>query len=142
MLPTLSTALEFGESGPLGERFKADLQSVPAYLLGPYVPRNRLIHNDGTSYFDNSAYTHTSFMHFVQNLWDLEGMNNRVQWAKTFEHVLLTEPRDDTPMELPRPFWFGGSSGYLEPPVCPGLNLPFPGEKKSRMFVEASGSSS
>jgi len=106
---------------------------VPAYILGPYVPRNRLIHNDGTSYFDNSAYTHTSFMHFIQNLWDLKGFNNRVQWAKTFEHVLLKEPRDDTPMELPRPFWFG-SSGYLEPPVCPGLNKPFPGEKGDHML--------
>lgn len=60
-------------------------------------------------YAHNSAYTHTSFLHFLQELWGLEKFNNRVQWAKTFEHVFSDTMRQDTPAELPKPIWYGGS---------------------------------
>lgn len=67
---------------------------VPAFLISPWIPANKLIHADGTSYnaagTAASAYTHSSFLHFLQNLWNLEGLNNRVQWAKTFEHIFST----------------------------------------------------
>lgn len=62
-------------------------------------------------YAENSAYTHTSFLHFLQELWGLEGLNNRVQWAKTFEYVFANKKREDTPMTLPTPTWYGGSTG-------------------------------
>lgn len=51
---------------------------VPAFIISPWIPANTLV-GPGTSYADNSAYTHTSFLHFLQNLWGLEGLNNRVQ---------------------------------------------------------------
>lgn len=49
-------------------------------------------------------------LHFLQNLWGLEGMNNRVQWAKTFEHVFSDTPRTDALETLPQPVWYGGAS--------------------------------
>ncbi|KAJ5601819.1 phosphatidylglycerol specific phospholipase [Penicillium lagena] len=94
---------------------------VPAFLISPFVPANHLIHDEGTMYAKNSAYTHTSMLHFLQELWELEGLNNRVQWAKTFEDVFLSERRDDTPTTLTTPTWQGGP-GQPEPSVFYKLN--------------------
>ncbi|GAB1194762.1 hypothetical protein APSETT444_004011 [Aspergillus pseudonomiae] len=82
---------------------------VPAFIISPYIEPNTLIHNDGTMYANNSAYTHTSMLHFLQELWELEGLNNRVQWAKTFEHVFSNTKREDTPETLRKPVWYGDS---------------------------------
>ena len=59
-------------------------------------------------YASNSAYTHSSFLHFLQELWGLDGFNNRVQWAKTFEYVFSNQKREDTPENLTTPTWYGG----------------------------------
>ncbi|OQV08704.1 hypothetical protein CLAIMM_12932 isoform 2 [Cladophialophora immunda] len=82
---------------------------VPAMVISPWIPANTLI-GPGPSYADNSAYTHTSFLHFLQNLWGLEGMNNRVQWAMTFEHIFSDTPQTDPLQSLPQPTWYGGSN--------------------------------
>ncbi|KAE8151003.1 phosphoesterase family-domain-containing protein [Aspergillus avenaceus] len=82
---------------------------VPAFAISPYIKPNTLIHDKGTMYANNSAYTHTSFLHFLQELWGLEGLNNRVQWAKTFEHIFSKTKREDTPETLATPRWYGSS---------------------------------
>jgi phospholipase C len=87
---------------------------VPAFLISPWIPANTLIHDEGTMYASNSAYTHTSFLHFLQELWDLEGLNNRVQWAKTFEYVFSDTPQTNALESLPAPTWYGGY-GQPEP---------------------------
>lgn len=97
---------------------------VPAFIISPYIAANTLIHDEGTNYADNSAYTHTSFLHFLQNLWELEGMNNRVQWAKTFEYIFQDTLRTDTLEKLPTPIWYGGS-GQPEPEAYYKLNQPY-----------------
>lgn len=98
---------------------------VPAFIISPYIPANTLLKtNDGTSYASNSAWTHSSFLHFLQELWDLDGLNNRVQWAKTFETAFQPTPRVDTPTELPTPVWVGGIN-QPEPSVFYKLNQPY-----------------
>ncbi|KAJ5439970.1 uncharacterized protein N7458_010968 [Penicillium daleae] len=87
---------------------------VPAFLISRFVPANTLIHHEGTSYAKISAYTHTSILHFLQELWELEGLNNRIQWAKTFEYVFSHTGRQNTPKTLKTPTWEGGS-GQPEP---------------------------
>ena len=72
-------------------------------------------------YAHDSAYTHSSILHFLQNLWDLNGLNNRVQWAKTFEAVFANELRTDAPKTLATPTWYGGS-GEPEPSAFYALN--------------------
>ncbi|KAJ5584555.1 uncharacterized protein N7459_004355 [Penicillium hispanicum] len=98
---------------------------VPAFLISPYVQANTLIHDQGTMYANNSAYTHSSILHFLQELWGLEGLNNRVQWAKTFESVFTNEGRTDTPKTLTTPTWHGGS-GEPEPSAFYALNQEYP----------------
>ncbi|OJJ51451.1 hypothetical protein ASPZODRAFT_55936 [Penicilliopsis zonata CBS 506.65] len=98
---------------------------VPAFLISPWVSPNTLIHDEGTMYAPNSAYTHTSFLHFLQELWDLKGLNNRVQWAKTFEYVFNSEPRTDAPETLSKPVWYGGGD-QPEPEVFYKLNQDYP----------------
>lgn len=88
--------------------------SVPDFIISPWVPANLLIHDQGTIYADNSTYTHGSILHFLQELWGLEGLNNRVQWAKTFETVFTKKRPNDTPKTLVKPTWYGGS-GQPEP---------------------------
>jgi phospholipase C len=95
---------------------------VPAFAISPYISPNTLIHDQGTSYADNSAYTHTSFLHFLQNLWQLDGFNNRVQWAKTFEYIFNDAPQASAIEKLPTPVWYGGY-GEPEPKVYTQLNL-------------------
>lgn len=97
---------------------------VPAFVISPYIAANTLIHDEGTNYASNSAYTHTSFLHFLQNLWGLKGLNNRVQWAKTFEYIFQDEPRTDAMEELPIPVWYGGSK-QPEPAAFYKLNQPY-----------------
>lgn len=75
-------------------------------------------------YANNSAYTHSSILHFVQELWGLKGLNNRVQWAKTFEYVFSNVPRNDTPANLSTPIWYGGSTGP-QPTAFYKLNQPY-----------------
>ncbi|PLN74600.1 phosphoesterase-domain-containing protein [Aspergillus taichungensis] len=82
---------------------------VPAFLISPYIEANTLIHDAGTMYAHDSAYTHTSILHFLQELWGLKGLNNRVQWAKTFEHVFSRKKRYDAPVRLKTPRWYGSS---------------------------------
>ncbi|OZJ04694.1 hypothetical protein BZG36_02554 [Bifiguratus adelaidae] len=89
---------------------------VPAFLISPWIPANTLIHDQGTMYADNSAYTHSSMLHFLQQFWDLGEFNQRVAWAKTFEHVFADKKRDDAPMELPQPIWYGGAFGNQPQP--------------------------
>jgi phospholipase C len=84
--------------------------SVPAFLISPWIPADTLIHDEGTSYAANSAYTHSSMLHFLQELWELEGLNNRVQWAKTFEYVFSDTLRTDTPTSLTAPNWYGSNT--------------------------------
>lgn len=98
---------------------------VPAFIISPLIPANTLLKtNDGTSYAPNSAWTHTTFLHFLEQLWDLEGMNNRVQWAKTFESIFLNKPRSNAPMSLPTPVWQTGK-GEQEPTAFYKLNQPY-----------------
>ncbi|EXJ58517.1 hypothetical protein A1O7_05943 [Cladophialophora yegresii CBS 114405] len=88
---------------------------VPAFAISPWITPNTLIHDQGTSYADNSAYTHSSMLHFLQQLWGLEGLNNRVQWAKTFEHIFADSPQAGGGLSsLPSPVWHGGH-GQPEP---------------------------
>lgn len=94
---------------------------VPAFAISPFIQPNTLIHDQGTNYAHNSAYTHTSFLHFLQELWQLEGLNNRVQWAKTFEYIFQDAPRTNIPATLPVPEWIGGE-GQNEPDSFPLLN--------------------
>jgi len=98
---------------------------VPAFIISPFIQPNTLLKvNDGTSYAPNSAWTHSSFLHFFAELWDLEGLNNRVGWAKTFESVFTNKARTDAPESLPTPTWVG-HVGQPEPSVFYKLNQPY-----------------
>ncbi|KIX04865.1 uncharacterized protein Z518_05736 [Rhinocladiella mackenziei CBS 650.93] len=95
---------------------------VPAFAISPWIQPNTLIKGQGTMYAPNSAYTHTSFLHFLQELWCLEGLNNRVQWAKTFEYIFSDAPQEGGGLEsLPSPEWHSGP-GQPEPDAFPLLN--------------------
>ncbi|KAK9454002.1 phosphatidylglycerol specific phospholipase [Dipodascopsis uninucleata] len=96
---------------------------VPAFVISPWVKPGTLIHDKGTSYASDSAYTHTSFLHFLQNLWELEGLNNRVQWAKTFEYI-FEDKMINAPKQLPTPEWVGDNYD-VQPAAFYKLNQPY-----------------
>ncbi|KAK9453386.1 phospholipase C [Dipodascopsis uninucleata] len=98
---------------------------VPAMAISKWIKPNTLVHDDGTSYANNSEYTHTSFLHFLQELWELEGLNNRVQWAKTFEHIFQSTPQKNAIKEMPKPLWTGDDYNN-EPAVLQLLNQDYP----------------
>ncbi|KAF7169434.1 hypothetical protein CNMCM6106_004339 [Aspergillus hiratsukae] len=93
---------------------------VLCLLISPWIPEGTLIHEDGTMYAANSEYTHSSHLHFLENLWDLGTFNNRVSWAKTYEHVFADKMRTDTPEAMPNVQWYSGS-GSVQPAAAPYL---------------------
>jgi phospholipase C len=68
---------------------------VPAILISPFIKKDSL---------DSTIYEHASIPATVKKLFQLpDFLTERDKHANTFEGVLQTTPRDDTPKTLPRP---------------------------------------
>ncbi len=69
-------------------------------LISPHVKRG-VVESDGQDF--GRIYTHTSWLHWLSNLWELEGLDSpRIRWSATFDHLIFPEVRRDTPETLPR----------------------------------------
>jgi phospholipase C len=68
---------------------------VPAIVISPLIPRGTI---------DHTGYDHTSILASVERLFGLKPLTARDAAANDFLHLFsLSEPRTDTPTELPEP---------------------------------------
>jgi phospholipase C len=68
-------------------------------LISPYVGQG-IVEHDGRN--NGGVYTHTSWLNFAANLWGLKGLDNpRIKWSATFEHLISSKARFNTPQTLP-----------------------------------------
>jgi len=77
-------------------------------VISPWVPKG-VIEKKGTN--NGHEYEHTSILGFLSLLFDVEKLTPRVEFASTFEHLILKEPRpdSDSPTQLPDPFPFNSA---------------------------------
>ena len=75
---------------------------VPTLLISPWLPKG-VIEKQGKN--NGHDYDHTSILGFLSELWGIPKLTPRVEWASTFEHLFLSEPRpdSDSPTVLPPP---------------------------------------
>eukprot|EP00039_Didymoeca_costata_P024611 m.10831 g.10831 ORF g.10831 m.10831 type:complete len:584 (+) comp4336_c0_seq1:131-1882(+) len=72
-----------------------------AMMMSPLVPKGAVFQRP-TGPFNNSEFEETSVPATLKNLFNLTGfLTQRDKWAGSFEELLLTTPRSDTPMHLP-----------------------------------------
>jgi phospholipase C len=68
---------------------------VPAVVVSPWIERGII---------DSTLYDHTSILRTLEERFNLAALTDRDRVANSFSHLFTrTEPRDDTPAELPEP---------------------------------------
>lgn len=71
---------------------------VPTVLISPWVGKGLVEHRPDN---DDSEYTHTSILKFLNELWGLDSLSPRVDWSPSFSHLITQDFREDTPTHLP-----------------------------------------
>ena len=98
--------LTYTETAPDGKNVTFDFTRlgvrVPTWLISPWVGKGIVEHEGQNS---GGTYSHTSIIHFVENLFGLEPLTPRVADSATFEHLILDKKRE-TVKDLPNPIEF------------------------------------
>ncbi|PQE08487.1 phosphatidylglycerol specific phospholipase protein [Rutstroemia sp. NJR-2017a BBW] len=93
------------EVAPDGKNMTFDFKRlgirVPTLLISPWVGKG-IVENKGRN--NGGEYTHTSILNFLGELWGLAPLTPRVSWSATFEHLITSKYRSNTPATLPNPF--------------------------------------
>lgn len=77
---------------------------VPTWLISPWVAP-RVVQQGLNRVGETGAYSASSIISTLSYLWDFAPLTPRVEHAPTFDHLILTEPRD-TPAKLPEAIKF------------------------------------
>jgi phospholipase C len=97
--------LTYTEKAPDGRNITFDFKRlgvrVPTLLISPWVGQG-IVEKKGIN--NGGEYTHTSILKFVNELWGLDDLTERVTYSSTFEHLITDFRRDDTPATMPDPF--------------------------------------
>lgn len=97
--------ITYTETAPDGKNMTFDFTRlgvrVPTLVISPWVGKG-LIENKGCN--NGGEYTHTSILAFINELWGLDALTERVSYSSTFEHLVTDVYRSDTPATLPDPF--------------------------------------
>jgi phospholipase C len=97
--------LTYMEPAPDGKNITFDFKRlgvrVPTLIISPWVAKG-WVEKKGIN--NGGEYTHTSVLGFLQELWGLDTLTDRVAYSSTFEHLITDQLRKDTPATLPDPF--------------------------------------
>ncbi|KAJ5084227.1 Phosphoesterase [Penicillium alfredii] len=99
--------LTYTETAPNGQRYTFEFDRlggrIPTLLISPFVAKAQVeqkgINTDG----ETVSYSASSILRTLGYLWDFEPFTPRVQAAASFEHLIQSTKRTDTPTELPVP---------------------------------------
>lgn len=79
---------------------------IPTLLISPWVGKG-YVEQKGTSITgDSVSYSASSILRTLGYLWDFDPFTPRVEYAPSFEHLVQTRSRDNTPTALPSPVPF------------------------------------
>jgi phospholipase C len=79
---------------------------IPTLLISPWVGKAYVEQKYPNAVGETVSYSASSILRTLGSLWDFEPFNPRVEAAPSFEHLILSKMRTDTPGTLPKPVAF------------------------------------
>lgn len=76
---------------------------VPTILISPWISAGAVEQFGTNSAGDTVSYCATSILRTLGYLWDFQPFTPRVEWAPSFDHLVQTTARTNTPATLPNP---------------------------------------
>jgi phospholipase C len=74
---------------------------IPTLLISPWVAKGRVEQKGTNAQGETVSYSSVSILRTLGYLWDFEPFTPRVEYAPSFEHLIETSTRTDTPSTLP-----------------------------------------
>ncbi|KAK9357300.1 PLC-B group protein Nfis2 [Lipomyces starkeyi] len=74
---------------------------IPTFLISPWVSKAYVEQKGTNSQGQTVSYSAVSILRTLGYLWDFEPFTPRVEYAASFEHLILPTPRARTPFALP-----------------------------------------
>ncbi|GAM35346.1 hypothetical protein TCE0_017f03615 [Talaromyces pinophilus] len=97
--------LTYTQTTPNGENYTLPFNRlggrIPTFLISPWVGKGSVEQFGTNSDGEVVSYSATSILRTLGYLWDFEPFNPRVEWSPSFDHLILSKMRTDTPTALP-----------------------------------------
>ncbi|KAJ5988527.1 hypothetical protein N7481_003737 [Penicillium waksmanii] len=99
--------LTYTETAPDGSKYEFEFNRlggrVPTILISPWVGKG-LVEQKGTNSNGKTvSYSASSILRTLGYLWDFDPFTPRVGGSASFDHLIRSSKRDDTPQALPEP---------------------------------------
>lgn len=102
--------LTFTMAAPTGENYTFPFDRlggrIPTLLISPWVEKGSVEQKTKNPSGEEVSYSSVSILRTLGHLWDFEPFTPRVESAPSFEHLIQSNPRKDTPKGLPEPVPF------------------------------------
>lgn len=76
---------------------------LPTILVSPWIAKGFVEQKGTNSDGKTVSYSATSILRTLGYLWDFEPFNPRIESAASFDHLIQSKLRTDTPAKLPKP---------------------------------------
>lgn len=102
--------LTYTETAPNGQNYTFEFNRlggrVPTLLISPWIAKAQVEQKGTNSYGETVSYSASSLLRTLGYLWDFDPFTPRVEHAASFEHLIQSTQRTDTPATLPSPVAF------------------------------------
>ncbi|KAJ6096210.1 Phosphoesterase [Penicillium sp. IBT 16267x] len=102
--------LTYTELAPNGKNYTLDFNRlggrVPTWLISPWIASGFVEQEGVNAQGEEVSYCASSILRTLGYLWDFEPFNPRVEWAPSFDHLILDKPNKKLPTALPNPVVF------------------------------------
>ncbi|EEA26442.1 hypothetical protein TMatcc_005287 [Talaromyces marneffei ATCC 18224] len=104
-LAPIPDSLTFTQTTPNGQKYTLPFNRlggrIPTLLVSPWVGNGTVEQMGTNSAGQTVSYSATSILRTLGYLWDFQPFNPRVEWSPSFDHLILSTMRTDTPTTLP-----------------------------------------
>ncbi|KAJ5818141.1 Phosphoesterase [Penicillium riverlandense] len=109
-LATRPDNLTYTEKAPNGETYTYEFNRlggrIPTLLISPWVSKGFVEQKGTNNQGETVSYSASSILRTLGYLWDFEAFTPRVEDSASWDHLIQTHLRKDTPSALPSPATF------------------------------------
>lgn len=99
--------ITYTETAPNGEEYTFSFNRlggrVPTLLISPWVAKGVVEQKGTNADGETVSYSASSLIRTLGYLWDFEPFTPRVDGSASFDHLIESSKREDTPVSLPKP---------------------------------------